>query len=266
MNMFQIYLTDNDTTELPPVIAGRVKTVKNLFANCDYRMYTNSTLRKFIEDNYPKDVLDAYDSLIPYSYKADLGRYCLLNKLGGWYVDIALHSNLRQIYISGIENADMLVFTIPLYRKFTGVFWSIINGCLYSKPNNPILSKMIQKIVDNCKSKFYGRNQLDPTGPNLFGQIITEFAPSMNIIYGSHEELTPTHRQTNEALVLPDGTIFMMCKNGRGADLTSLGATGVNNYADLWRDRKSIPNLIRFKIDFKDFPGTIKALQCLPPP
>ena len=36
------------------------------------------------------DVLNAFDMLKPLAYKADLARYCLIYKLGGWYADISL--------------------------------------------------------------------------------------------------------------------------------------------------------------------------------
>ena len=42
----------------------------------------------FIKNNYPVDVLEAFNKLIPGAYKADLWRYCVLYKLGGIYLDI----------------------------------------------------------------------------------------------------------------------------------------------------------------------------------
>ena len=38
----------------------------------------------FLADHYEPNVLEAYRKLIPYAYRADLARYCIVNKLGGW--------------------------------------------------------------------------------------------------------------------------------------------------------------------------------------
>ena len=235
MNVFQIYLTDEESA-LPPVMKARSETISALFANSTYTLHTNTSLRNFIRDNYSEDVLVAYDKLIPYSYKADLARHCLLNKMGGWYFDIGLHTTLFGVVMHGIENLDMIVFSD--IHKFTGSIWSALPGCFYSKPDNPVLQKAIDLIVKNCKTEYYGRTQLDPTGPNLFGRAIAEVGGGMNILYGSHIELTPGFKITNEAIVMPDGLILANCKNSVGADLTCLGGKGVNNYAELWRSRK----------------------------
>jgi hypothetical protein len=54
------------------------------------------------------------------------------------------------------------------------------------------------------------------------------------VIFGDAIELTPNHVNKNKALVLPDGTIFALKKPAMGGDLSALGATGVNNYNELW--------------------------------
>ena len=89
MQVSQIFLSDNGA-ELSPFLGHATGTVRQAFPDADHQIYTKETLRAFIETNYPGDVLWAYDCLKPYSYKADLGRFCLLNKLGGWYFDIAV--------------------------------------------------------------------------------------------------------------------------------------------------------------------------------
>lgn len=235
MNVFQIYLTDGERS-LPPLLKQRSDTIASLFADSKHTLFTNTSLRNFIKDNYSEKVLWAYDKLKPYSYKADLGRFCLVNKFGGWYFDIALYTTLTDTkFDQNFENLDMMVFS-DIHKK-TGTIWSAFNACFYSRPNNPILKRAIDLIVCNCENEYYGNGWLDPTGPNLFGQAIAEMHGNLKIMYGTHTELTPGYLITNEAVVLPDGTIFAMCKNGVGADLTCLGGEGVNNYADMWKNR-----------------------------
>ena len=85
MQVSQIFLSDTDT-ELSPFLQYATGTVQSAFPHANYTIYNKETLREFIEQNYPAEVIWAYDTLKPYSYKADLGRFCLLNKLGGWYL------------------------------------------------------------------------------------------------------------------------------------------------------------------------------------
>ena len=56
----------------------------------------------WVKNNFESDVLYAYDSLIPSSYKSDLFRYCILYKYGGIYLDIAFESqnNFKLIYLT----------------------------------------------------------------------------------------------------------------------------------------------------------------------
>ena len=71
------------------------KEYKNIFTqiikdNPEYKIkyYDNELCRKFIKDNFPQDVLIAFDTLKPGAYKADLFRYCILYKNGGVYGDL----------------------------------------------------------------------------------------------------------------------------------------------------------------------------------
>ena len=58
--------------------------------NPDFKIkyYSDKGSREFIKNNYSKEILSAYDSLIPGAYKADLFRYCVLYKYGGIYSDL----------------------------------------------------------------------------------------------------------------------------------------------------------------------------------
>lgn len=53
----------------------------------EYYFFDDVDCRKFIKDNFNQNILDAYDTLIPGAYKADLFRYCYLYINGGIYID-----------------------------------------------------------------------------------------------------------------------------------------------------------------------------------
>jgi hypothetical protein len=233
MNISQIYLSDSEDQSLSPFLDHATTTVKNAFSNDNHTIYNKESLRQFIADNYDPDVLWAYDSLRPYSYKADLGRFCLLNKLGGWYLDIAVRM------VNPVEVGDRIEWlAFRDIQRFSYTSWACATTVLYSKPNNPALVTAIEMIVNNCHEKYYGITPLCPTGPTLLGMALAANGGQPNFVYGDYLELTPTHEQKNRAFVLPDGTIMAWSKPSGGGDLTGVGAKGVNNYNELWAQRQ----------------------------
>lgn len=233
MEISQIYLSDSSDQSLSPFLQHATTTVRNAFHNDNHTIYNKESLRQFIADNYDPDVLWAYDSLRPYSYKADLGRFCLLNKLGGWYLDIAVRM------VNPVEVGDRIEWlAFRDIQRFSYTSWACATTVLYSKPNNVALTTAIEMIVNNCHEKYYGITPLCPTGPTLLGQALAANGGNPNFVYGDYLELTPTHEQKNRAFVLPDGTIMAWSKPSGGGDLTGVGAKGVNNYNELWAKRE----------------------------
>ena len=232
MEISQIFLSDTDQ-ELSPFLRHAVSTVKSAFPNDNHTVYNKNSLREFIADNYDADVLGAYDALRPYSYKADLGRFCLLNKLGGWYFDIPVR------VMNPVEVGDRIEWlAFRDIQRFSYTSWACATTVLYSKPNNSALTTAIEMIVNNCQEKYYGITPLCPTGPTLLGAALAANGGNANFVYGDYLELTPTHEQKNRAFVLPDGTIMAWSKPSGGGDLTGVGAKGVNNYNELWAARQ----------------------------
>ena len=228
MNVSQIFLSDSDA-ELSPFLKHATSTVQGAFPNADYQLYNKETLRNFISENYGESVVSAYDCLKPYSYKADLGRFCLLNKLGGWYLDIGVR------VVNPVEVGERIDFlALRDIQRFSFTSWACATTVLYSKPDNTALQFAIEMIINNCKNKYYGITPLCPTGPSLLGAALAANGGETNFVYGDYLELTPTHEQKNRAFVLPDGTIMAWSKPSGGGDLTGIGAKGVNNYNELW--------------------------------
>jgi mannosyltransferase OCH1-like enzyme len=232
MQVSQIFLSDNGA-ELSPFLGHATGTVRQAFPGADHQIYTKETLRAFIEANYSAEVLWAYDCLKPYSYKADLGRFCLLNKLGGWYMDIAIRM------VNPVEVGPRIKFlAFRDIQRFSFTSWACATTVLYSQPDNKALQIAINTIVNNCKEEYYGITPLCPTGPTLLGKALAAHGGQSDFVYGDYLELTPTHEQKNRAFVLPDGTIMAWSKPSGGGDLTGVGAKGVNNYNELWAARQ----------------------------
>lgn len=233
MQVSQIFLNDNGGKDLPPALRQITSTVQQGFPDANYVRYDNDSLRAFIVEHYEQSVVDAYDSLRSYSNKADLGRYCILYAIGGWYFDIAirLHSPVQLG-----EQIDFLAFRE--IQKFTGTCWACMTAVLFSKPRNPALLNAISQVVENCQDQYYGITPLSPTATPVLGQALARNGEQASFVYGDFLQLTPTHQKHNTAFVLPDGTILAWGKPAGGGDLSAFGATGTNNYNQLWQDRQ----------------------------
>ena len=151
MEISQIFLSDDKDAQLSPFLEMATGSVKAAFPEANHTIYTNETLRQFIVDNYDSAVVRAYDSLIPYSYKADLGRFCLLNTLGGWYFDIAVR------VVNPVDLGERIEFlAFRDIQRFSYTTWACATTVLYSKPDNIALETAIDMIINNCEEQYYG--------------------------------------------------------------------------------------------------------------
>lgn len=172
LNIFQTWHTKN----LPPLMANAVNKIRLLNPRFNHQLFDDTDCRVFIKNNFPINVLNAYDSLIPGAYKADLWRYCILYKRGGIYLDIKYipHNGFRFISLTEKEHLVLDIDGVNIY-----------NALMVTKPNNETLLKAIYKIVDNVKNKFYGTSCLQPTGPVLLKEVFNN--ESSNIIDMRHK-------------------------------------------------------------------------------
>lgn len=233
-SVFQIFITDAGEP-ISNLLERSTNTVKkfSIVNNNSYQLFGNEEIRNLINKNFDPIVSEVYEALIPYAYKSDLARYCILYTRGGWYFDVGIEINSQVIVNSEIET----IFFRDI-QKNSQSSWSIANGVLYTKPQNKLFLIAIEMIINNYKKNYYGLTPLCPTGPTLFGRAVAMHGLTENNIFGDLINLTPLHKIKNTAFVLPNGAIFAWGKKAEGGDLRELGALGVNNYNDLWRDRK----------------------------
>jgi len=160
LNIFQTW----HTKSLPEKMQKNVDIIKNNNPAFNYYLYDDNDCRNFIQDNFNSDVLYAFDTLIPGAYKADLWRYCVLYKLGGIYLDIK-YKPLNNFKFINLTEKEHWV----LDRDRNGIY----NAVMVCLPNNTILKKAIDKVVQNVKNRYYGGSCLDPTGPGLLSNFFS---------------------------------------------------------------------------------------------
>jgi mannosyltransferase OCH1-like enzyme len=167
MNIYQTWYTTN----LPTHMKKCVEQLKNNNPEFNHYLYDDNECLKFIKENYDDEVVNAYNSLVPGAYKADLWRYCILYINGGIYIDIKFECINEFKFISLLDKEYIVLDRkVGWYNKgWHNIQKGIYNGLMICKPKNKLLFEMIKTIINNIKNNFYGLNSLNPTGPILYG-------------------------------------------------------------------------------------------------
>ena len=246
-NFFQIVLSTESTqcTELPQRLEDASRVSQECFPDFVYTRWNNESLRDFIASSFADDVVNAYDTLKPLSYRADLGRVCLLYKFGGWYADIGLKiisPTLSEIPVRGLgffrEFVRGLGFPTPAVKTF-----DVSTSLMIAQAGHPALMRIISSIVRNVENKYYGVNPLAPTGPHLFGKILAAYEVPIVRQIGFSMPLTPAFENRNNSFVLETGEICAWAKDAWhskeswAGNIAALGLKGTNNYNDFWHNQ-----------------------------
>ena len=180
----------------------------NVGLDCIHYLFNDADCRAFIINEYPPDVLTAYDRLIPTAFKADLWRYCVLYKYGGVYLDIKLAgvspphdggamggATLRAIVerwlgggggggsseLARASEDELLVLERDALGLWPSRRFGIHNAFIITKPKNPLFLECIFRIVTSSKVGGLGdtgggdtgwmTRPLFVTGPGLLGDV-----------------------------------------------------------------------------------------------
>ncbi len=149
--------TSRSASNLSILHYNSIMTFLELNPEYEYQFFEDADCRKFIEDNFDKSILEAYDTLIPNAFKADLFRYCYLYKNGGVYTDCKMI--LRLPFRDWIpKNEDYILVEDAGNKQF-------YNAVMGLKEKNNAVYEAILKIKDNTVNYVYGFKCLEYTGP-----------------------------------------------------------------------------------------------------
>ena len=181
------------TLNLPKKMQKNINKLKQDNPEFEHHLYDDKMCRDFIKDNYDKEVVDAFDSLRPGAFKADLWRYCVLYKKGGIYLDIKYQcedgfklielTDVEYLFVGEYESDDE---PNPFGAKPILINENVYTGLMITKPYNPIFNIAIQKICNNVKTNYYDKFLTGQTGPALLRRCFKE-NPIVNINYGYYE-------------------------------------------------------------------------------
>lgn len=230
MHAFSILIHDQagaDSAALPPAILRNIGSFKAHHPDATHRLFDQRGIRAFLRENMESDVLWAYEQLLPYAYRADLARLCLLHELGGVYADLS-------VFFHGgwpVQPGKIAVFR----DRAVVAPWIVSNTIISAPARFPALEAAIRMIVAHCHTRYRGASPLCPTGPVLFGKAIALHCEPDQIHLG--EVGNVSGRTTAEALVFVDATDgrLVAYRTKSMAGLRELGLQdGVNNYNDFY--------------------------------
>lgn len=230
----QIWITDNNQ-QPPEYIQEKINKLKSTYSEYQHKLYNDSDIQTILRDNFDENVLNAYLTLIPYAFKSDLARLCILYTYGGFYWDASISPD------SKIEFEESLLVSGDNSILGSGGLPIIENNCMFFKePNHPLLKEMIDKVVNNIYRLDRGEHALDVTGPIALGRIV-ENSTCNNIKYAKVEYID------NIKCVTVDGTLFYEFKPKEfTSKLHLVGASGTNDYSELWHTG----NTFHYKISY----------------
>lgn len=263
MNIHQILITDSNILPktLPEYSKICTKQFLSLYSNPNsnnqYHLYCGEEIENIIKNNFDKDVLTSYKMLKPYSFKADLAKYCLLYLYGGFYFDLPI------FFLSQIPCLDDFNFFAFRDRSSHSLkTWLVASGIMYSKPKCPIMKTCIDIVINHCKEKFYG---IDVSGPAVLGESIVLNYKKIDKHFVLGERMKIPNEYLNvikkrfpeicddmfdnitEGFVsdLSDDLICL-CKPTNSGDIESLGFKETNNYREMWSQRDVYDENIKF--------------------
>lgn len=222
------------TKNIPPLMKQNYDNLCENNPEITFELFDENECKKFIENNFPDNVLYAYNCLSPSSYKSDLWRYCVLFIKGGIYLDIK-YNTINNFKLKELCYREH--FTFDHCGKTLDSIWEEGSFGLYTsiiavKPNNCVLQKCIDEIVINVESFYYGKNALYPTGPGLLGKIYFDLYYDDKLEFINKIKLF--HNEDSNAIIYNNTPILDIYKSYREEQKEYQNNL---HYSELWKQR-----------------------------
>lgn len=223
---------------MPADIARRIAALKALYPHAEHRLWTGDTLREVIARHFSREILGTFDALKAYTCKSDLGRLCLLYAQGGLYSDIMLEHYTDWKIPQGYGVA---AFRQPWpFRPYTA---SVSTSLIWAQPGREEMRIAIDRIVEHCRTRFYGMDRIEPTGCWSLGRAFAAAATDRWRAGQPDDQYMGVHRAASlDADMVfhtsEPGSEAIGCRSARApGDWSSTGLQGTNDYAAMWKAR-----------------------------
>lgn len=170
--IFQTY----KTAKLPALTRWHVGRLKSRNPQYDYQFYDDARIEAFLEEEYGRDVYDAYKRINIGAAKADFFRYAILYKKGGVYLDIdsLILAKLEDFLLPG----DSAVISLESNNRF------FIQYALFFEAGHPFLQKTLELVMNNIRENKHPYHVHQMTGPSVYSLAIRDcLQKSPNIPY-----------------------------------------------------------------------------------
>ena len=180
----------------------------------EYNLFDKNEREQFIKLNFDSKVYDTYMRIKPGAYKADLWRYCILYKKGGYYADIdtLCINSIQMIIPKNIDFVSVIDISIEEYN--------IANGFIGCIPEHPILLDCIQRICNYVENNEFPHS-MKFSGPGCLGMALNKYLnlPEEETNRGKEGFITDNilllkFEPQTEYIKNIDGTILFQNKNG----------------------------------------------------
>lgn len=159
-----------------------------LAPNYTFRYYSDDQAARYVAENC-SDYLDTYECFLPTAYKADVFRYCVLFREGGIYMDndfaLLVHP---EPHVYNVSCGG--VYLLAEYCENYGLATRLWTGIMVSAAKMPVWHCMLESVRQNVVTRFYGRNALDITGPELLARCVRKHPEFIHPIGWNEKDTT----------------------------------------------------------------------------
>ena len=190
----QIIWQTHESKKLPKSTKDAINKLKKKNPEFKYIFHDKNDRRKFILNNFNKNVLNAYDKIYPGAGKADIWRFAVLYKYGGIYSDVdTIIKDDSEKLINLIDKDDEFIQSIGWYIWPTSPYPI---GTLVAAPKNKIIKKTLDSIVDSVNNnkplkkigKYSGWAKLeDYTGTPHLWKVLSEELGTIDLKFGKYK-------------------------------------------------------------------------------
>jgi hypothetical protein len=244
--LHQIFIRDDFglPATLPALLATNINSFREAYPEAEHRLWDGNSVREFLAQEFEPAVLEAFDTLRPFTYKCDLARLCLLYRYGGVYADLAMR------FVNPLVPPPHIGLSTFRDLRFGSPNWAAMStSIIWSRPGRRELRLAIDYIIENCRTRFYGANSLYPTGPVLFGRalvaVLAETDPTRPLDDQWIGDMTRIENTQHICFIAPDQTLVALSMKPAGANLVDMKVAGTNRYNDFWRARTVYGETVR---------------------
>ena len=242
----KIFLNDTKNKLPNEIYEKAILSWQQHYPEFEIKIYDKNDAVNYIQKYYGNDFLYVYNLLIPYAFKADFLRICILYNEGGIYSDLKQQSIKKlNINMDNIEFFCSEEIHINWQFKYK-INFEVIQNCLIGCfPKHPYIKAYLDLIIQNILNERYNLTSTDVTGPFTFGRAINSVKKSWYFMHNDNEVKMYFNviNENNKPIYFidymnkPTNNYIIKHKydNTNGADWSSIKIDN-NNYDQLWRN------------------------------